>query len=505
MLMLLSSVLMAQNYAYTNQVNTFTSAQNFDHVLKVKHQNNQLWVIDSDDNLTWSLNANVGNFNIRSITENKIYFHLEGGLNYEPFRAESSGITLGSQLTVQGNMDLAGTINTTSDGATTQLNGTGLMFNRTSSYLRPDGNQTRNLYIGGYADGSNNWSNVHIRATNLYWNDSRILTEASTSTYARKNQNNQFTVDQKITGTINPNLIPTNHNDNSLLTDASFGQGLSYHNVYPAVNYPAGTGQVWTFKYSNSRLHRLFFVKNSNRMYINSWHHSNASWNGWEQLLTNANYSSLLANWAGNLSVDGTFAADKITAARTDGGAWFHANSPSGYDAGLVLESAGSDKYGIHADDSRGHDFRIYNYTNSIDVLYHEIANDRVGIKTNAPIDKIHLNDNTTVTGDVIVDGNMESKKVKVSVNPGSVPDYVFQPEYKLRSLSELESYVRQNSHLPNIPNAQEMGQEGQDVGKLQLKLLEKIEELTLYIIDQDKKYKALEERMKAMEENKRD
>lgn len=94
--------------------------------------------------------------------------------------------------------------------------------------------------------------------------------------------------------------------------------------------------------------------------------------------------------------------------------------------------------------------------------------------------------------GNMRVQGNIESKKVKVTATPGSVPDYVFKPDYKLRSLSELESFIKTNSHLPNVPSAKEVETNGQDVGEMQLKLLEKIEELTLYMIEQNKELQQL-------------
>lgn len=103
----------------------------------------------------------------------------------------------------------------------------------------------------------------------------------------------------------------------------------------------------------------------------------------------------------------------------------------------------------------------------------------------------------------MIVDNDIESKKVKVTATPGSVPDYVFQPNYKLKTLNELEAFIKANSHLPSIPNAKEIEANGQDVGDLQLKLLEKIEELTLYLIEQEKKYKLLEEKLKKLETEK--
>ncbi|PWL28947.1 hypothetical protein [uncultured Roseivirga sp.] len=86
--------------------------------------------------------------------------------------------------------------------------------------------------------------------------------------------------------------------------------------------------------------------------------------------------------------------------------------------------------------------------------------------------------------GNLDVDGDIESKKVKVTASPGSVPDYVFSANYELKTLKEVEDFIRAKSHLPNIPSAKEIETNGQDVGELQLKLLEKIEELTLYVIE---------------------
>lgn len=88
-------------------------------------------------------------------------------------------------------------------------------------------------------------------------------------------------------------------------------------------------------------------------------------------------------------------------------------------------------------------------------------------------------------------DGTTESKKLKVTATPGSVPDYVFQPGYQYLSLEQLEAFINTNSHLPNVPSAKEVETNGQDVGEMQLKLLEKVEELVLYTIDQQKQLKS--------------
>jgi hypothetical protein len=77
-----------------------------------------------------------------------------------------------------------------------------------------------------------------------------------------------------------------------------------------------------------------------------------------------------------------------------------------------------------------------------------------------------------------------------------SWPDYVFGNSYHLISLPELENYIAINKHLPNLPQASEIEKEGVQIGEMQKMMMEKIEELTLYIIAQDKKIRNLESRL---------
>lgn len=79
---------------------------------------------------------------------------------------------------------------------------------------------------------------------------------------------------------------------------------------------------------------------------------------------------------------------------------------------------------------------------------------------------------------------------LKICVSPnGTCPDYVFDADYKLKGIDELENYVKENKHLPNVPSAKEIDSNGSiDVSKMTYALLEKVEELTLYIIEQNKK-----------------
>jgi hypothetical protein len=95
----------------------------------------------------------------------------------------------------------------------------------------------------------------------------------------------------------------------------------------------------------------------------------------------------------------------------------------------------------------------------------------------------------TPGTYQLYVQGGILTEKIKAAVaTTNDWADYVFAKEYKLRSLKEVEKFVRINKHLPNVPSAQEVVKEGIDMAKMDAKLLEKIEELTLYLIELDKK-----------------
>ncbi|MBL4587617.1 MAG: hypothetical protein JKX84_11270 [Flavobacteriales bacterium] len=99
----------------------------------------------------------------------------------------------------------------------------------------------------------------------------------------------------------------------------------------------------------------------------------------------------------------------------------------------------------------------------------------------------------TEATGyELSVNGQIICGELKVQ-DSGSWPDYVFADEYKLRSLEELEKSINENNHLPGVPSAATVEAEGISIGEMTKTLMEKIEELTLYMIDADKRIKALE------------
>lgn len=111
----------------------------------------------------------------------------------------------------------------------------------------------------------------------------------------------------------------------------------------------------------------------------------------------------------------------------------------------------------------------------------HYIENGNVGIGTKNPTEKLSVN------------GKIRAKEIKVESGPW--PDYVFKKDYKLPSLSDVEKHINEKGHLPEVPSAKEVEEEGIALGANQALLLKKIEELTLYLIEL--KHEVNKEKMK--------
>lgn len=90
------------------------------------------------------------------------------------------------------------------------------------------------------------------------------------------------------------------------------------------------------------------------------------------------------------------------------------------------------------------------------------------------------------------VDGKVLCEELEVQLS-GDWPDYVFAEDYSLMPLEQVESFIKQNRHLPDVPSAAEVKREGLVVGEMQAALMRKVEELTLHMIEQDKRLRTLE------------
>lgn len=100
-------------------------------------------------------------------------------------------------------------------------------------------------------------------------------------------------------------------------------------------------------------------------------------------------------------------------------------------------------------------------------------------------------------TDSLVVGKNLHvGGKIFASTGTITVPDYVFEPEYKLASLDEVEAFTQRNRHLPDVPSAAQIKDGGLDLTAMNLALLRKVEELTLHAIAQEKRIRSLEARL---------
>jgi hypothetical protein len=104
------------------------------------------------------------------------------------------------------------------------------------------------------------------------------------------------------------------------------------------------------------------------------------------------------------------------------------------------------------------------------------------------PADKIRL----------FVNGSVFANEVQVKTNVWA--DYVFKDDYRLPSLNEVKLHIDENQRLPDIPSEAEVKEKGVNLGEMQVKLLQKIEELTLYLIEQNEKIQTLESKINELE-----
>ncbi|THU38412.1 hypothetical protein FAM09_17230 [Niastella caeni] len=156
------------------------------------------------------------------------------------------------------------------------------------------------------------------------------------------------------------------------------------------------------------------------------------------------------------------------------------------YRTGLGI-AAGQFRLFVPRSDNR---FSFLASENATDELLTVLGTGNVGIGISTPQTKLAVN------------GDITAKKVKVTQTGWA--DYVFHPTYKLRPLPELEQYINKQQHLPEIPSAAEVEKNGIDLGNNQALLLKKIEELTLYVIDLNKKVQQQQEEITRLKQQSR-
>lgn len=169
----------------------------------------------------------------------------------------------------------------------------------------------------------------------------------------------------------------------------------------------------------------------------------------------------MVINSLGNIGIGNSAPAYKFDVT----GSWAFRQDGYFYNSTAYAHETSSGQY-LHFKISQGKGYVGMNSSNSL-ILQSNGGN--VGIGTLNPDHKLD------------VKGSVHATEVIVNVN---VPaDYVFEETYSLKSLDEVETFVKEHYHLPGIPSAKELKESGWEVGEMGNKLLEKVEELTLYLI----------------------
>lgn len=151
------------------------------------------------------------------------------------------------------------------------------------------------------------------------------------------------------------------------------------------------------------------------------------------------------------------------------------------FQSGLEFFHDGTQAWYIYNEPSKG-ELRFWNDQDRL--FLNQQGN--FGIGTSASTYKLE------VAGDAKCE-TLRAKEVVVDGAKINVPDYVFDKNYKLKTLDEVGVFISENKHLPDIQSAQELKENGVDIVKLNLDLLKKVEELTLYILEQNKKIDGLQ------------
>jgi hypothetical protein len=240
-------------------------------------------------------------------------------------------------------------------------------------------------------------------------------------------------------------LIPVNPTNNTL--GSNFYQGLNFG--FDINNYVSITNPIST-----------------NELYFGRWDYS---WKNWNRIWHSGNLNNTNAD----------FSAKALDCSK------LLLNIPGGTDQinGLTIDVA---SFGTNENAVRSSFLKVRDIGAGNNIPFIIRGDGNVGIGVSNPNVKLD------------VSGTIRAQEVKVCINQGC--DFVFNDDYKLMKLEDLEKFVTTKQHLPEVASEKEMINDGLNMKDFQLKLLQKMEEMTLYVIDLNKKIESQNQKIKSLQ-----
>jgi hypothetical protein len=265
-----------------------------------------------------------------------------------------------------------------------------------------------------------------------------------------------------LVATYSQNLYPENDPITTYVEGMYYQTGPGSNNSAYNWTYPFGT-KLTINKGISRNLELMTTSKNGEGLVFRQWSQGANAWMPWKKLV--------LEDANGKVGIGTTTPTTPLHVSGT-------ATLQNQGDGAVVLDLKTERGWQFRQKGAgAGSNLELYNYS-GLNKSFLIQTDGNVGIATASPTHKLTVN------------GGIKCEEVQVVVD---VPaDYVFEENYDLRALPEVEKYINENKHLPGVPDANYLIEKGWNIGEMSNKLLEKIEELTLYIIEQQKEIEQL-------------
>lgn len=355
-----------------------------------------------------------------------------------------------------------------------------------SGYYNTSG--SNNSYFGRYAGnagttGNSNtffgyWSGINNKASNNTFFGTYSGRDNSDGTY-----NVYFGRNAGMSGT-------TGDNNTYIGYDAGRNNKVGVSNVF--IGYQAGSDELGS---------NLLYISNSNT----------------QTPLIKGNFATNALTINGTLTTTGNMTSQGDVYGKSVDGSYSNL-----YRFGGLYLTWDSDTYGTNTShsirstygDSYGDDITINTYDNLrinldsddntaesfFEIGHHTTGTSDVLFTVKSPTGEVGIGTQPLTGYKLAVNGKI--KALEVSITTDGWADYVFEKNYNLKSLEEVEAFIQENKHLPDVPSEAEVLENGIAVGEMSTILLQKIEELTLYLIDQNKRIENLQEIHKTLSDS---